>query len=56
MSAAIGYLSSAVAFASSMWAGVFLCMHDFPTLGGWVCVLTLFATWGFERVKISGKK
>ncbi len=34
-----------LAFASSMWAGVYLCTHDFPTLGGWICVLTLFANW-----------
>ena len=34
-----------LAFASSMWAGVYLCTHDFPTLGGWVCILTLCCNW-----------
>jgi len=47
---AVEAIASALAFASSMWAGVYLCMHDFPVLGGWVCILTLCATWGFERV------
>lgn len=45
--------ASALAFAASMWAGVYLCMHDFPVLGGWVCILTLFANWGFEHEKKS---
>lgn len=43
-------ICSALAFTGSMWAGVYLCLHDFPVLGGSVCVLSLFATWGFERV------
>lgn len=44
-------LISAAAFASSLWAGVYLCIHGFPVLGGWVCILTLCETWGFEQVK-----
>lgn len=48
---AINNLISAAAFAAALWAGVYLCMHDFPVLGGWVCILSLAGTWGFERVK-----
>jgi len=40
---------SVIAFASSMWAGVYLCTHDFPCLGGWVCILSLFGRWGYEE-------
>lgn len=42
-------IPAAIAFIASIWAGVYLCTHDFPVLGGWVCILTLFATWGFEK-------
>ena len=47
----LGRLASALAFATSMWAGVYLCLHNFPCLGGWVCILSLLATWGFEKSK-----
>ncbi len=42
-------LASAFAFIGAMWAGVYLCLHDFPTLGGWVCLLSLIGSWGFEK-------
>jgi hypothetical protein len=41
--------ASGLAFVSSMWAGVYLCLHDFPVLGGCICILSLCATWGFEK-------
>lgn len=44
-------IAAGLAFASSMWAGVYLCLHDFPVLGGWVCILSLCGSWGYERVK-----
>lgn len=40
-----------IAFAFAMGSGVYLCTHDFPVLGGWICVLCLVATWGFEKEK-----
>ncbi len=46
-------IASAFAFVGSMWPGVYLCMHDFPSLGGFICILTLFANWGFEHEKKS---
>jgi hypothetical protein len=50
-SAWLGRFASALAFAASMWSGVYLCLHDFPCLGGWVCILSLLGTWGFEKGK-----
>lgn len=40
--------ASAIAFGASIWAGVYLCLHDFPCLGGWVCILSLLANWGLS--------
>lgn len=44
-------MAAAFAFVSCVWAGVYLCVHDFPRLGGWMCLLSLLATWGFEKGK-----
>lgn len=42
-------ICSVFAFIGALWAGVYLCVHDFPTLGGLVCIITFFANWGFEH-------
>lgn len=42
-------IPSMLAFIVGMGFGVYLCMHDFPCLGGWVCVLALLGNWGFEK-------
>ncbi len=46
---AIRAIVAAIAFLGSMWAGVYLCIHDFQVLGGWVCILSLLGGWGFEK-------
>lgn len=42
-------LPSALAFCAAMATGIYLCMHDFPRLGGWTIILSLLGTWGFEK-------
>lgn len=37
-----------IAFIVALLAGVYLVVNGHPVLGGWVCVLSLLATWGFE--------
>lgn len=34
-----------------MAAGVYLVIHDHGTLGGWILILSLIGTWGFEKHK-----
>lgn len=34
---------------SAMSAGVYLCIHEFPVLGGCVLILSIFVDWGFEK-------
>ena len=34
-------LKHCIIIVSCMWAGVYLCTHDFPVLGGWICILTI---------------
>lgn len=41
-------IAASLAFLGAMGAGVYLIMHDHATLGGWVVILALLATWGFE--------
>lgn len=38
-----------LAFMSTVWAGVFLCVNNFPVLGGLVVIFSLLANWGFEK-------
>jgi hypothetical protein len=44
-----GKIPSVIAFAFAIASGVYLCVHDFPTLGAWICILSLLGTWGFEK-------
>lgn len=39
----------AIAFIAAIWAGVYLCLHDFPVLGGRVCILTFLGNWNTLR-------
>ncbi len=41
-------LAPALAFIAAIGTGGYLIMHDHATLGGWICILSLIATWGFE--------
>jgi hypothetical protein len=34
-------LAVALCWLGALWSGVYLCMHDFPVLGGWVCILVV---------------
>lgn len=33
------YLSHALMHVAALVCGTYLCMHEHPTIGGWLCVL-----------------
>lgn len=43
------YIGAALGCIACMWAGVYLCVHDFPRLGGWVCILSVLTGWAYTK-------